>query len=110
MPELPEAGAAEPENDFDRLERKLDAVLAMCVVNRDLSAKIVTVIEVERRLVDGFDGRLARAEALTKTLGGAAIKLTLARLPANLAAGAIAGLAAGAAIAYFLLTGVAQAH
>jgi hypothetical protein len=110
MADRPEAGAVEPENDLDRIERKLDAVLAMCIVNRDLSAKIVAVVEVERKLVDRFDDRLSRAESLERSLGNAVMKLALVKLPANLVAGAVAGLVAGGAVAYFLLSSVAQAH
>jgi hypothetical protein len=109
----PEAGAAEPENDLDRLERKVDAILHMCITNRDLSAKIASVVEVERRLVDRFDDRLARAEALEKSLGSTVMKLTLARLPTSIAAGAIAGLVAAAAVTYLLFGGfggIASAH
>lgn len=106
----PEVGAAEPENDLDRIERKLDAVLEMCLVNRELSAKIASVVEVERRLVDQFDDRLARAEALEKGLGSTAMKLAMARLPTSILAGAIGGVLAAATVAYLLLSSVALAH
>jgi hypothetical protein len=108
--EQPEAGAAEPENDLDRLERKVDAILGMCITNRDLSAKIATVIEVERRLVDRFDDRLARAETLERNLGTTALKLAMARVSSGAIAGGLAGLVAAAAVAWLLFAGVAQAH
>ena len=82
----------------------------MCITNRDLSTKIATVIEVERRLIDRFDERLSRAEVLHKKLGSAIIRLALVKLPANVLAGAVGGAIAAATVIYLLLGGVAQAH
>ena len=113
MTDQPEAGAAEPENDLDRIERKVDAILGMCEVNRALSAKIATVVEVERRLVDRFDDRLARAELLEKSLGSTAVKLAMARVSAGALAGLVSGAVAAGAVAYLLLGSLgalAQTH
>lgn len=105
-----ETHPAEPENDLDRIERKLDALLAMSQTNRDLSTKIATVVEVERRLVDGFDDRLARNEALTKSLGTTAAKLAFAKLSTSAFAGAASGLVTAAVVAYVLFASIAHAH
>ena len=89
-------------NDLERLEGKVDTV--------------ITKLEVDRKLVDGFDDRVARVESLAaklgdveKSLAGIAMKLAITKGLTSWIPGAVAGAVAGV-VTWVLLSGIAAAH
>jgi hypothetical protein len=73
---------------------------------------LIIVVETRRMLVDRFDERIAKVEALERSLGSTALKLASARVLTSWVPGAVAGAVAGAIVVWVFLqtTVVSAAH
>lgn len=89
----------------------MEDIRAQLRVLTDQIQVLAARVETRIPLVDGFDDRIARAEALEKSLASALLKVAAARTLSSWIPGAVAGAVAGATVAWvFFHSALALAH